>query len=79
MATKRTHKKPQVSKEAKEAELVAKQMYSSLLQTDAPKAHPIGYIMGASMVIKMLIDQAVKQGEDKDSLKSQTIAYINEI
>ena len=42
----------------------------------APKASPMGYIMGASMVLKMLIDQAVQQGEDRDALKAQAMAYI---
>ena len=51
-------------------------MYQSLTATDAPKAHPLGYIMGASMVLKMLIDQAVQQGEDKDKLKAQALTYV---
>lgn len=73
---KRTHKKPAVPREAVEAEKVAKQMYSSLTAPDAPKAHPQGYIMGASMVLKMLIDQAVQQGEDRNALKAQAMTYI---
>lgn len=73
---KKTHTKPVMPKEAQEAEMVAKQMYSSLTATGAPKAHPLGYIMGASMVLKMLIDQAVQQGEDRDTLKAQAMVYI---
>lgn len=73
---KRAHKKPAVPREAVEAEKVAKQMYSSLTAPDAPKAHPQGYIMGASMVLKMLIDQAVQQGEDRNALKAQAMTYI---
>ena len=75
-ATKRTHRKPTIPREAIEAEAVAKQMYQSLTAADAPKAHPLGYIMGASMVLKMLIDQAVQQGEDKDKLKAQALTYV---
>ena len=37
---------------------------------------PMGYIMGASMALKMLVDQAVQQGEDRDRLKAQAMAYI---
>ena len=73
---KRKHTKPAVPKEAVEADKVAKTMYQSLTAPDAPKAHPLGYIMGASMVLKMLIDQAVQQGEDRDALKQQAMAYI---
>lgn len=73
---KKTHKKPLMPKEAKEAEKIVKQMYSSLTAPDAPRATPMGYIMGASMVLKMLIDQAVNQGEDRDALKAQAMAYI---
>ena len=76
---KKTHTKPAIPQEAKEAELVAKQMYSSLTSPDAPKAHPLGYIMGASMVLKLLIDQAVQQGEDRDKLKAQAMTYIQVI
>lgn len=39
----------------------------------------MGYIMGASMVLKLLIDQAVAQGEDRDALKAQAMAYIQAI
>jgi hypothetical protein len=75
-ATKRTHAKPAIPREAQEADKVAKQMYQSLTAPDAPKAHPLGYIMGASMVLKMLIDQAVQQGEDREALKAQAMTYI---
>lgn len=76
---KKTHTKPAVPREAIEAEQVAKQMYSSLTAPEAPKAHPMGYIMGASMVLKMLIDQAVQQGEDRNKLKAQAMTYIQAI
>lgn len=36
----------------------------------------MGYIMGASYVLKMLIDQAVQQGESRDALKLQAMAFI---
>ena len=73
---KKTHTKPAVPQEAVEGEAVCKQMYQSLTAPDAPKAHPKGYILGASMVLKMLIDQAVQQGEDRNELKAQAMAYI---
>ena len=73
---KKAHKKPEVPREALEAEKITEQMYSSLMAPGAPKASPMGYIMGASMVLKMLIDQAVQQGEDRDRLKTQAMAYI---
>ena len=73
---KKTHKKPATPKEAQQAEKIANQMYSSLKVPDAPKASPMGYIMGASYVLKMLIDQAVAQGEDRDALKAQALTYI---
>lgn len=73
---KKTHTKPAVPLAARQAEKITKQMYQSLKAPDAPKASPIGYIMGASMVLKMLIDQAVAQGEDRDALKAQAMAYI---
>lgn len=72
----KTHTKPAVPREAVEGEKVCKQMYRSLTAPDAPKAHPLGYILGASMVLKMLIDQAVQQGADKEALKMQAMAYI---
>ena len=73
---KKTHKKPATPKEAQQAEKIANQMYSSLKVPDAPKASPMGYIMGASYVLKMLIDQAVAQGENRDALKLQAMAFI---
>lgn len=73
------HKKPTVPKEAREAEKVAKQMYESLTAEGAPKAHPLGYIMGASMVLKMLVDQAVQQGANREQLKAQALAYVQGI
>ena len=51
-------------------------MYSSLKAPDAPKASSQGYIIGATMTLKMLFDQAVKQGDDHDELKGQIMAYI---
>ena len=79
MATKRTYKKPTMPKVTGEAEKVAKQMYSSLTAVGAPRATPTGYIMGTSMVFKMLIDQAEAQGADRDALKAQALAYIQGI
>jgi hypothetical protein len=76
---KKTHAKPAVPREALQAEKVTRQMYSSLTAPDAPKASPMGYIMGASMVLKMLIDQAVQQGEDREALKAQAMSYIQAI
>ena len=73
---KKTHTKPAVPREAQQAEKVAKQMYQSLTAPEAPKATPMGYIMGGSIVLKMLIDQAVAQGEDRDALKAQALTYI---
>ena len=76
---KKTHTKPATPREAQQAEKVTQQMYSSLLMPGAPKASPQGYIMGASMVLKLLIDQAVAQGEDRDKLKAQAMVYIQAI
>jgi len=73
---RKTHTKPAIPKEAQQAEKIADQMYSSLKAPDAPKASPMGYIMGASYVLKMLIDQAVAQGESRDALKLQAMAFI---
>lgn len=73
---KKTHTKPAVPRAAQQAEAVTQQMYQSLTAPGAPKASPMGYIMGASMVLKLLIDQAVEQGEDRDMLKAQAMAYI---
>ena len=75
MAT-RQHVKPAVPKEALEAEKVARHMYASLTQVKAPKAHPRGYIMGACTVLKVLMDQAVQQGADKEELKQYAISFV---
>jgi hypothetical protein len=79
MATKKVHRKPTVPREAAEAEKVAKTMYSALTAAGAPRATPVGYIMGAGIVLKMLIDQAVTQGENRETLKAQAMAYIQMI
>ena len=76
---KKAHTKPAVPLAVQQAEKVTQQMYQSLKAPDAPKASPMGYIMGASMVLKLLIDQAVQQGEDRDALKAQAMAYIQAI
>lgn len=73
---KKTHNKPVVPRVALEAEAITKQMYESLTAEGAPRATPQGYIMGASMCLKMLLDQAVKQGGDRDELKAQAMTYI---
>lgn len=74
---KKTHKKPDMPKWTKEAEAITCQMYSSLTASGAPKASTKGYVMGACMTLKMLFDQAVKQGEDHDALKAQIITYVS--
>ena len=76
---KKTHTKPAVPLAAKQAEAVTETMYQSLKAPGAPKASPQGYIMGASMVLKLLIDQAVQQGEDRDALKAQAMLFIQAI
>lgn len=73
---KKTHTKPAVPAEAQQAEKVTETMYQSLTAPGAPRATPQGYILGASMVLKMLIDQAVQQGEDRDRLKAQAMTII---
>jgi len=73
---KKTHARPAVPPVARQAERVTAQMYESLKAPGAPKASPMGYIMGASMVLKLLIDQAVQQGEDRAALKAQAMAFI---
>lgn len=67
---------PGMPKQAQEAEKVARQMYNSLTQTNAPKATPHGYIMGACTVLKMLLDQAEQQGSDKEELKQWAVSFI---
>lgn len=76
MATTKQHRKPAVPRAA---EKVARQMYQALTAEGAPRATPTGYIMGAAMVFKMLIEQAAQQGGDKESLKAQALAYIQVI
>lgn len=73
---KKTHTKPAVSLAAKQAEKITETMYQSLTAPGAPKASPQGYIMGAAMTLKLLIDQAVQQGEDRNILKAQALTYI---
>ena len=73
---RKTHTKPAVPKEAQQAEKIATQMYSSLTAPGAPKASPMGYILGASYTLKMLIDLAVAQGENREALKLQAMAFI---
>ena len=73
---RKTHTKPVVPRAAQQAEKVTETMYQSLTAPGAPKASPQGYIMGATMVLKLLIDQAVAQGEDRDALKAQALTYI---
>lgn len=76
---KKTHRKPAVPLAAQQAEKIVETMYSSLKAPDAPKASPLGYVMGASMVLKMLIDQAVNQGENREALKAQAMIFIQAI
>lgn len=73
---KRTHKKPAIPKEVKEAEEVTKQLYLSLTAEGAPKAHPMGYIMGTCTLLKILFDQAVAQGASKEELKGYACGFI---
>lgn len=79
MPVNRTHKKPDVPKEAVEAEKVARHMYNSLTKSNAPKAHPLGYTMGACIVLKLFITQAEQQGSNKEELKQQALKFISEI
>lgn len=76
---KKTHAKPAVPRVAQQAEKVTETMYQSLTAPGAPKASPQGYIMGAAMTLKLLIDQAVAQGEDRDALRAQALAIISAI
>ena len=73
---KKTHTRPALPLAARQAEKVTETMYRSLTAPGAPKASPQGYIMGASMVLKLLLDQAVQQGGDRDALKAQVLTYI---
>jgi hypothetical protein len=79
MATRKNHSKPLVPQHVAEAEKIAKQMYSSLMLKTAPKATPQGYIVGATIVLKALIDQAVQQGSDKEQLRAVAIGLIQDI
>lgn len=74
---RRHHRRPDVPKEALEAERVARQMYNSLTQETAPRATSRGYVMGACAVLKGLVDQACQQGEDRDALKRYALDFIN--
>jgi len=76
---KKTHTRPAVPAEAKQAEKVAEQMYRSLTAPGAPKATPKGYILGACTVLKLLLDQAVHQGADRDEMKAFSIGFIQSI
>jgi hypothetical protein len=79
MPTKGQHKRSVAQRVNNEAEKVAKQMYSSLMLKTAPKATPQGYIVGATIVLKALIDQAVQQGSDKEQLRAVAIGLIQDI
>ena len=74
--TKRKHRKPEVPREAVESVAVAKTMYAALLQEGAPKAGPMGYVLGACTTVKILIDQACQQGEDRGELRRKALEFI---
>lgn len=76
---KKTHTKPAVPREAVEAVEVSRQMYASLLAEGAPKAGPMGYMMGALTVVKILIDQAEQQGEDRGEMRRRALEFIASI
>lgn len=76
---KRTHTKPAVSREAQQSEQIARTLYAALTTPDAPKASPMGYIMGATTLLKSLIDQAEQQGEDRGQLRSYALNLIARI
>lgn len=76
MPTARQHRMPAVSKEQKEAEEIAKTMYQPLTAPGAPRATPTGYILGACQVLKMLTEQAVQQGSDKEKVKTMIQAFV---
>lgn len=76
---KKTHTKPAVPREAKEAVEVSRQMYASLLAEGAPKAGPMGYLLGACTVVKILIDQAEQQGEDRGEMRRRALEFIASI
>ncbi len=79
MPTANTHRRPAAPKELREAKKIARQMYASLTADGAPRATTAGYVMGAAQVLKMLIEQAVQQGADKEQLKLYTLQFINAI
>ena len=79
MATSRQHRKPEVPKEALEAERVAKQMYASLTLKTAPSATPAGYILGACTLRKAILDQAGQKGGDREQLRQLALDYIGKI
>jgi len=70
---------PKVSKEAKEAENIARQMYASLTEEGAPKATPTGYVIGACLTLKLLYDQASQQVADKGELKEAVVKFVQDI
>ena len=76
---KHTHTRPAVRREAQQSEQIARTMYAALTAPDAPKASPMGYIMGATTVLKTLIDQAAQQGEDRGQLRSYALNLIARI
>lgn len=76
---KRAHTKPAVSREERESEQVAKALYAALTAPGAPKAGTMGYIMGATTLLKTLIDQAEQQGEDRGQLRSYALNLIARI
>ena len=76
---KKTHTRPAVPREAVEAVAVSKQMYASLLAEGAPKAGPMGYMMGALTVTKILIDQAEQQGENRGEMRRKALEFIASI
>lgn len=76
---RRKHTKPAVPVEAVESEQVARTMYNALKAPDAPRAHQMGYVMGALAVLKTLIDQADQQGGDRGRLRSVALNFIARI
>lgn len=76
MPTGRQHRKPSIPKEVLEAEKVAKHIYSSLTSKTAPKATSQGYLLGTLTLFKIIFEQAVKQGGDKEQIKNQAIQFI---
>lgn len=79
MPTIRQHRKPEVPKEAQQAERIARQMYSSLTLKTAPKASSQGYVIGALTTLKLLFDQAVQQGADREALRQQCEQFVHDM